>query len=575
MHMNRGVSEMRKASKKLGLYGVTGVVALIVMFSFLSSSFAQTSTGTITGTVTDPKGLAMTGVNVVVHNVDTGADQRPVVTNDSGVYFVSSLPPGNYEVTASQTGFASVQHKGVTVQVGQTARIDIEMPVQSQQSLVTVTTEAPLIETEKTEQSQNVSESLVSNLPVGSRRWEQFVLLTPGVTPDGATGAMSFHGVNSMYNSNNVDGANNNNSYNAGARGVGGTVVGTPDGYVYSSDSIREFQVASSSYSAEIGQAAGGSVNAVTKSGTSQLHGDLFYNLRYPSLNAVDPVAKTNAAINNTVATQAVHQQHQWGGSVGGPLIKDKLFYFVTADFYRKVTPIQYTSAAGTGGTTTIAALTCPAQIGGNSDPRCTNVKDFLLNKHLGIFPRLLWQDVELVKLDYQLNQANHISGVANIRDWKEPNNTATATSTSGFFGGANSFVQDRFVIANWTMVIGSNKVNELRYQWGKDNSFATSIGPAPPVSLSQLFSYGAQSFGAVSFVLEHRNQVSDNFSFTHGSHAFKTGVDLNFIHEQPHVGTGSVGSYAYTTGVAIAGSGCPSSGGGAIFATGSSTCMA
>src|SRR6202521_2134580 len=108
------------------------------------------------------------------------------------------LQPGDYDLTVSQTGFATVQHKALKVQVGQTVRIDIEMPVASQQSLVTVTTEAPLIETEKTEQSQTVSEDLVTNLPVSSRRWEQFALLTPGVSPDGVNGGMRFHGINNL-----------------------------------------------------------------------------------------------------------------------------------------------------------------------------------------------------------------------------------------------------------------------------------------------------------------------------------------------------------------------------------------
>src|SRR6185436_7984795 len=124
-----------------------------------------------------------------------------------------------YDVTASQTGFATVERKGVPLQVGSTLRIDVQMPVASQQSLVTVTTEIPILETEKTEQSQNITESMVSNLPISSRRWEQFVLLTPGLTTDGSGGAISFHGMSSMYNNNSVDGANNNNAFNATARG--------------------------------------------------------------------------------------------------------------------------------------------------------------------------------------------------------------------------------------------------------------------------------------------------------------------------------------------------------------------
>jgi hypothetical protein len=310
----------------MGIYGfwkqfrrhfeIAGLAILAALVCFASGAFAQTAGSSITGTITDSKGLAMSGVSVLVHNADTGVDLKPVLTNDSGVYLAPLLQPGNYEVTASQSGFATVDRKGVTLQVGQTVRVDFEMPVAAQQALVTVTTEVPLLETEKTDQAQNVSETLVSNLPVSSRRWEQFVLLTPGVNPDGVAGGMSFHGINNLYNNNSVDGANNNYNYDGGSRGQPAN-----DGYTYSGDSIREFQVASSGFGAEVGQVAGGTVNAVTKSGTDAYHGDLFYNGRTQGLNAADPVSKTQAT-----PAVPVHQQDQWGGSLGGRIIKDSSF---------------------------------------------------------------------------------------------------------------------------------------------------------------------------------------------------------------------------------------------------------
>ena len=125
------------------------LVAIGLLSAF--SVFAQTNRGAITGTITDPKGLAMVGVNVLVHNEDTGVDHAPVTTNDQGVYNVPLLQPGNYDITASQTGFSTVKRAMVALQVGATARIDIVMPVSAQQTLVTVTTELPLLETEKTE----------------------------------------------------------------------------------------------------------------------------------------------------------------------------------------------------------------------------------------------------------------------------------------------------------------------------------------------------------------------------------------------------------------------------------------
>ncbi len=538
------------------IFEITALAAWLFLFC-LSSARAQTAGSSITGTITDAKGLAMSGVSVVVHNADTGVDQKPVITNDSGVYLAPLLQPGTYEVTASQSGFATVDHKGVQLQVGETVRVDFELPVATQQALVTVTTEVPLLETEKTDQAQNVTETLVSNLPVSSRRWEQFVLLTPGVNPDGVAGGMSFHGINNLYNNNSVDGANNNYNYDGGSRGQP-----AQDGYAYSGDSIREFQVGSSGFGAEVGQVAGGTVNAVTKSGTNAYHGDLFYNGRTQGLNAEDPVTKTQP-------TPAVptHQQDQWGGSLGGRIIKDKLFFFVTDDGYRKVNPQTVTtnqlspplSSIGTPGGLACPTLTAAGVTAGATVPslaQCLAARDYILAHFTGTFPRTLRQDIELVKLDYQLNTSNHISGVANIRDWKQ-----TQDPTLLYNGQGNSLIQDRFVIANWTSVIGTNKVNEFRYQWGIDNPFQELNNAAglANVNLSNLFSYGSGT-GTPSYTTEVRNQISDNFSWTKGTHAIKFGVDMNFIFENLRGSNSAGGQYAYSSGIPLgANVSCPS----------------
>ncbi len=330
---------------------IIAAIILVALLSFSGQAFAQ-ATGTLTGTVTDPKGLAISGATVLVHNTDTGLDQKPVTTGDTGLYTIPLLPPGNYDITVSQAGFATVDHKGVALQVGQTARLDFEMPIASQQSLVTVTTEIPILETEKTDQSQNVTEEQVQNLPVESRRWESLALLSPGTVPN-SDGSVNFNGVSNYYNQNSVDGANNNDSYDEVSRGQNN------DAYVYSGDAIREFQVKTEGFNAELGQSAGGSVNAVTKSGTSQFHGDLFYNGRSANFNALDPFSKASAALTNTTVSPSVHQQDQMGGSLGGPIVKDKLFFFVNADSLRKVEPIINSAGTGTPALNT-AGFVCP-----------------------------------------------------------------------------------------------------------------------------------------------------------------------------------------------------------------------
>jgi Carboxypeptidase regulatory-like domain/TonB-dependent Receptor Plug Domain len=223
---------------------------------------AQTATGTITGAVTDPAGLPIVDVNVVVRNADTGIESTHP-TNSSGIYVAPYLQPGNYQVTVAKAGFQTVIEKDIAVHVGDRLTVDAKMRVQMENSTVTVTEEAPLLETEKSEASQTITRNQVEGLPIATRRWENFVLLTPAVTTDGTSGLSSFRGISGLYNANSVDGANNTQAFFSEARGRAIIVS-----YVYSADSIREFEVSSSNYSAEYGQAAGGVVNAVTKSGT-------------------------------------------------------------------------------------------------------------------------------------------------------------------------------------------------------------------------------------------------------------------------------------------------------------------
>jgi len=526
--------------KWVGAFGVS----LLTFASLLGLQLAkaQTATGTIVGTVTDPKGLPIVEVNVVVRNQDTETESI-FPTNSAGIYVAPYLQPGSYQVTASKSGFETVVHKNVMVHVGDRLTIDVQLPLQSQQTSIIVTEEAPVLETGKTDQSQTVSQDQVEGLPIATRRWENFVLLTPAVTTDGTSGLSSFRGISGLYNGNSVDGANNSQAFFSEARGRAIIVT-----YVYSPDSIREFQVSSSNYSAEFGQAAGGVVNAVTRSGSNQLHGDLFYNLRYPDLNALDPFGKTRGT-----TTQTVHQQNQFGGSVGGPILKEKLFFFGTYDGFRKVNPILYLSTTSNA---TINAFVCPAAV---TASQCSSAQTFITTGLLGAFPRNLKQDVFLGKLDYELNHSNHLSAVFNLQNWQEPYgyNTAPTVTNGGATQNGNGGTHERFFIANWTSSFSSNKVNELRFQWGRDFEFDSTNSAGPSASILNIASYGETSaLPRPAFPDEHRNQVSDNLSIVKGTHVLKMGVDMNFIHELLVNLFQGDGNYSYNSTTAFAG--CP-----------------
>jgi hypothetical protein len=524
------------------LFALGSLLLLLVVSLAAGRAGAQTSTGALNGTITDPNGLAIQGASITVHSVATGID-TPLISNETGAYGAPYLQPGKYDVTISKSGFQDVTTQGVAIHVGERLTLDLQLSLQSQQGSVTVTAVAPLIEAEKTAQEQTVDQAQVQDLPMAGRRWETFTLLTPGTTTDGSSGLSSFRGISSLYNNNSVDGANNTQAFFSEARGRAIIVT-----YVYSPDSVQEFQVSGSNYSAEYGQAAGGTVNAVTRSGTNDVHGDLFYDLRYPTLNALDPVGKVNH-----ILTQPVHQQNHFGGSVGAPIVKDKLFFFGTYDGFRKVNPILYTSSATAAG---ISAYTCPHSA---SATDCMNGKAFITGDLLGAFPRYLKQDVFLGKLDYQLNGANRLSAVFNWQNWEEPNgyNTSPTVSNGGVTQNGNGGTHERFLIAHWISTLSSSKVNEMTFQWGRDFEFDTTNSAGPSVSMTNIASYGETSaLPRPAFPDEHRVEIGDNLTWIKGNHTFKFGGDLNFIHELLINLFQGDGNYSYTNASAF--DGCP-----------------
>ena len=515
-------------------------VALVAMCFAVPFGTAQTAgTGTITGTISDINKAAVPGASVLVRDVDTGVE-RTITANGDGLFVATFLQPGHYEVVASGSGFGSVEQKNIVLTVGRTVSLDFTLPLQTVQQAVTVTDTAPLLDTEKTEVSQTVGQQLISNLPVNGRRWDDFVLLTPNVVPDGGSGLVAFHGISGLYNQNYVDGANNNQMLFSEARG---RASGAP--YVYSLDSIKEFEAESSNYSVEFGQAAGGQVNAITRSGTNSMHGDLFYYLRYPSFNALDPFSKWTALHNNGnpfLLTQPIHQQQQFGGSVGGPILKDKLFYFFTYDGFRRVGRVLYYSTSNvsltpsgpTSSTTTITPTQCPNTI---STAQCTSAIQFI--QHLagvGNNPpsRFGKENIFFPRLDYQLNDKNHLFANFNFADFDSSNGYSpnpTYPNSSQSTNGPTSY-HERFLITSWTSAISDRSINDVRFQWGRDLETAGANDSGPSVS------FGVETYGMPNALPriaepdEHRYQITDVFSTQRGRHTFKFGGDANIVHE-------------------------------------------
>jgi hypothetical protein len=557
------------ASKRL--YSLFAAASMAVFV--LPPAGAQTSAlGNIAGIVRDTTGAVVPGISVTVVDVQTGA-KRVLTTDSEGHYAASFLQPGTYEVMAGGGNFGQVDRKDIPVTVGAPISVDLTLPLGSVTTSVEVTSEPPLVDTEKVEQSQVVDQEIVSNLPVNSRRFESFVLLTPNVIPDGNTGLLGYRGISGVYNQNIVDGANNNQQFFSEARGRS---IGAP--YVFPVDAIREFESSSSGYSAELGGAAGGVINAITKSGGNQFHGDAYEYYRTPGFNALDPYNKSQftSTKNPIYLSQPVKVQHEFGVSVGGPVIKDKLFFHFTYDGYRKVNPIVYTSTFNSatntvanlvhlcdGGTTPVTdtmsiggkttPVTYPTTIPNVTPTQCATAVAAVQGE-LGAFQRNVTQDIYFPRIDYQLNQKTHLSVEYLFQNFLQPNgyNTSVTVSNGGIGNNGTANFHERILIGNAETVLSARAANVVHFQYGQDLETDTTNTGGPFNSLSGLASFGETSaLPRGAFPNEHKTQFSDVYSTTFGRHTIKTGFDIFLVHEQIANLFGGDGSFSYSNSTA------------------------
>lgn len=497
-------------------------LGLILACLSAGNLFAQTSaSGNIEGVVTDTTGGVLPGVTVVVRNEETNAS-RPLVTDAGGRFRAGALPSGRYEVSAALDSFETWRVSGLVVQVGQTVSVDPSLRPAGLTETVTVSEEAPLIDTRRTDVSNVISETAIQNLPINGRRWESFVLLSPGVTNDGGFGLVSYRGISGLYNNNTVDGVDNNQAFFSEARGR------TRASYSISQSSIKEFQVGISNFSAEFGRAAGGSVNAVTKSGTNEYHGEAFYFLRDDKFQARDPFA----------SFKPDERRQQFGAGFGGPLKKDKAFFFVNYDQQKRNFPYFVTVNP------TFLAQACTA-------PGCAATRGFFEAETKNPVPREGNNNVFLAKVDYQVNQSHRATIQYNRHRWDAPNGIRTPPTTANASSdNGTDIVKTDFVVASLSSVLSPRLLNELRVQYGRDfEQQIPNVPNGPSTTVTSGFNFGMPDFlPRQKYPFEKRYQVLDSLTVTTGAHSVKIGFDINHVQEDIQNLFRGGGVYSYSS---------------------------
>ncbi len=492
-------------------------IVFILLFSLLPITAwgqAGAGQGSIEGTVTDQAGAVVPGATVTARNVATQLT-RAAKTDNTGRYVIPNLPPGDYEVAVEMAGFAKLLQPGVTVMTGARATVDANLKVSATQETITVTAEPPALETESSEVTSYVGEKEVENLPINGRRWDNFVLLTPAVTTDGNFGLISYRGISGLYNNNMIDGADNNQAFFSEARGR------TRVGYAISQATIREFQVGTSNYSAEFGRAAGGLVNAVTKSGTNDIHGEIFYYIRDNALGARNPTINADPILTANGLTKPHDRRQQFGAAVGGPLVRDKLFWFLNYDEQRRNFPAAILPSSTSFLTSTGTA------------PALEAARSFYASK-VTTQDRRGNQNIGLAKMDWQISDKHTLSTTANIFRWDSPNGIQTQVNhANDVTANGSDGVDNEYLFFRLNSVLSAKLVNEGRFQYGRDFEFQVPNAPGPSVGITGGINIGMPNFlPRAAFPNEKQFQWVDNLSWARGRHNVKVGGEVRYVRD-------------------------------------------
>jgi len=483
------------------------LVAIVLITSAASVSNAQSTTGSILGDITDISGAVLAGAAVQATNSSTGAI-RETETNDVGAYRFAGLPPSNYTLEVQLDGFRPVTAPGVVVPVAGEVKIDLELEVGAITESVTVTAEAPLIQSTENSVRTVVDNQRIAELPLRNRDFMDLMLLAPGVTLDqssirrDANDSVSFYGMSETFKSIWLEGVDFNDEVT-----TGGTNLSPATRSRLGQEAIQELQVMSSGYSPEFGRSSTGVVNVVLKSGGNDVHGSGFYFLRDDSFGK-PPFAVSNG-IAAPIADPPERKRQQFGGTFGGPISRDRLFFF--GSFERQIEDAS-------------AEVFIP-----------DDVETFVRSLNMGynlsrVVPQNRKEINAIAKFDFHLNPSQTL----NLTYLYDDNDSFSKDVDSQIAadGGFDALGSSYFASANLTSVIGSRTVNEFRVNRSIQRLFRSAPGDSD-LFLPTLF-FPSVEIGTSDSVPQGRVQknwiLSNTTSHEFGSHSLKWGAEMNDV---------------------------------------------
>jgi hypothetical protein len=501
--------------------GVLAILAFSLCLGSAVPALAQlgSSTAQLNGTVTDESGGTVAKANITLREMDTNLSYS-TVSRDSGYYVIPNVPPGRYELKVSYTGFANYTQTGIALTVAQTATLNIILRVAARGEQVVVNTETPVIEPTKTEISQVIDTNQIKELPISGRLFTDFALLTPGVATsrtslgttftDFETTQISFGGMRSFSNEVTVDGADYVND-------LTGVQRSTPP-----QESVQEFRVVNNSFGAEYGRALGGIVNVVTKSGGNDFHGSAYEYLQNSAFDARSLLQPD--ATGTTPALPHELRQNQFGGTLGGPIKKDRTFFFMNYEGKRRGESPTY----------------APDLV--NNIANIDTAKGYLgLAPEGGAFGfpglqsvlRVSNNDYGFVRLDHQISTNNRLAIRYLIEDSRNQGELVGATLDGGGIGspsgGRNLFIRDQSLVGTVNTVLNPNLVNSFLVQYARRHYNFPGATGEPDLSVVNDLEFG-HNFGTFDAEYESRVEVSDSVSWVKGNHVIKFGFDGNYI---------------------------------------------